>query len=180
MREQLVVAFVRAVMHGRDGLHRTVQLGLFTNAGATESTSYLTTGNVSFRCPEDRLPELQRAVETGLEAVVGRRTEVFLRSVDELTAIQAGEPFADPPLTTEHERLVTFLAAPPPADLDLPIIQGDGEVVVFAAGRRELFSVARKSDGSSRGPGGFIERALDARVTTRAWSTVERILTRLT
>ncbi len=179
MHDDVFVAFVRAVMHGRDGLHRTVLLDTFTMAGAIDATSYLTTGNVSFRSSPDRLDALRRTVEAGLGAVVSRPTEVFVRSLAELEAIQTRDPFADSPLAVEHERLVTFLPAAPPASLELPVVGFGGEVIVLGAGERELYSVSVTTNGHSRGPGGLIERSLGQRVTTRAWSTVDRILSRL-
>jgi uncharacterized protein (DUF1697 family) len=167
-------------MHGRNGLHRATLLDLFAAAGAQDARSYLTTGNVSFVARPAALRGMVPALEEGLEAVVGRRTEVFVRSVDELTALRALDPFAAPPLAVEHERIVSFLDAAPPA-LDLPLWSPRRDVVVFDAGPQELFSVAvRFPDGTSRGSGGLIERATGARVTSRAWSTVMRILTALT
>ena len=44
--------FVRAVMLGRDGLHRPVLLDCFRSAGADRPRSYLTTGNVTFTADE--------------------------------------------------------------------------------------------------------------------------------
>jgi uncharacterized protein (DUF1697 family) len=173
------VAFIRAVMHGRNGLHRATLLDLFGVAGATDATTYLTTGNVSFRASPSALPRLVSDLERRLEAVVGRRTEVFVRSVDELVALRDLDPFAAPPLAVDHECIVSFFAGPVPA-VELPIRSPRGDFVVFAAGPRELFSVAVKyPDGTSRGSGGTVERATGARVTSRAWSTVQRILARL-
>src|SRR6185295_2123196 len=77
------VAFVRAVMHGRNGLHRSTLLDLFAAAGAQDARSYLTTGNVSFAARPAALRRMVPALEHGLEAVVGRRTEVFVRPTEE-------------------------------------------------------------------------------------------------
>ncbi len=179
MPDDTHVGFVRAVMQGRDGLHREVLLDAFLDAGATDVVSYITTGNVSFRAPATAIDEIQDAVEARLEEIVGRRTELFVRSRAELDEIRRRDPFHDAPLAGEFERVVTFLPGAPPDDPPLPIRSPGGDVVVFGTGRRELFTVATKVDGQSRGPGGLIERALGQRVTSRAWSTVERILTRL-
>lgn len=179
MLDDTYVAFVRAVMVGRDGLHREVLLHAFLAAGATDVASYLTTGNISFRAPASTVGEIQSAVEVRLAEIVGRRTELFIRRHAELDELRRRDPFQDAPLASEFERVVTFLRGAPPDDLVLPITSSDGDVVVFASGRRELFTAAVKVDGQSRGPGGIIERAIDQRVTSRAWSTIERILTRL-
>lgn len=176
----LHVAFIRAVMHGRNGLHRATLLDLFAAAGAVDATSHLTTGNVSFRARPSALPRMVPELEGRLEAVVGRRTEVFVRSVDELVALADLEPFDAPPLTGDRECIVSFFADPVPL-VELPIWSPRRDFVVYAAGPRELFSVAVKyPDGTSRGSGGMVERATGRRVTSRAWSTVQRIVGRLT
>ena len=119
------------------------------------------------------------AIENSIARVVDRPTEVFVRSLTELVALRELEAFAAAPLRGAHERVVSFLPGPPPA-LELPIWSPARDLVVFAAAGRELFSVvARKADGTSRGPGGLIERVIGTRVTSRAWSTVERILAAL-
>jgi uncharacterized protein (DUF1697 family) len=173
------VAFVRAVMHGRAGLHRSVLIDCFEGAGAAEVQTYLTTGNVSFAARPAAVRGIARKAEAAIGEVVGRPTEVFVRTVDELLALQALDPFRVAPLTVEHERIVAFLDHEPA--VTLPIWSPSRDFVVFGTGPRELFSVAvRYPDGTSRGSGGLVERATGTRVTSRAWSTVERILAKVT
>jgi uncharacterized protein (DUF1697 family) len=173
------VAFIRAVMHGRNGLHRSTLLHLFAAAGAADASTFLTTGNVSFTARPAALRRMVPELEARLARVTGRPTEVFVRSVADLIALRDLDPFAAAPFTVEHERIVSFFAGAVPP-VDLPIWSPSRDVSVFGAARRELFSVAVKyPDGTSRGSGGIVERATGARVTSRAWSTVERILARL-
>jgi uncharacterized protein (DUF1697 family) len=173
------VAFIRAVMLGRDGLHRTTLLELCAAAGAADAASYITTGNVSFRARASSVRRIAALLELGIGEVVGRRTEVFVRSVDELLALRALDPFRAPPITVDHDRIVAFLDHQPA--VALPLWSPSRDFVVYAAGPRELFSVAVKyPDGTTRGSGGLVERATGTRVTSRAWSTVERILAKLT
>jgi uncharacterized protein (DUF1697 family) len=165
-------------MQGRDGLHRTVLVDCFERAGATDVQTYLTTGNVSFGARPAAVRGIVRKTEAAIGEIVGRRTEVFVRTVDQLVALRALDPFRAPPLTVEHERIVAFLDHEPA--VALPIWSPSRDFVVFGTGPRELFSVAvRYPDGTSRGSGGLVERATGTRVTSRAWSTVERILTKL-
>ena len=173
------VGFVRAVMLGRDGLHRSVLLNLFRDAGAANVVSYITTGNVSFDADLDGLDGLVSHAERGIERVVGRRTEVFVRAADALAAMQDDDPFQHQPLELPHEQAVAFFYDTVPDGLELPIRSPAGDVVVFAARRRELLSVSVRENGLSRGAGGLIEKATGERVTSRAWSTVERILDKL-
>ena len=176
---QPFVGFVRAVMLGRQGLHRSTLLELVAAAGTTDVRSYLTTGNVSFTARPSELTGTTARIEAALERVVSRRTEVFVRSVPELLALRELDVFRTAPLRGAHERVVSFLPGPVPV-LDLPWWSPARDLVVFAAADRELFSVAvRHADGTSRGPGGLVERVTGLRATTRAWSTVERVLSAL-
>jgi uncharacterized protein (DUF1697 family) len=166
-------------MHGRDGLHRTVLIDCFERAGAGDVQTYLTTGNVSFVARPPAVRGIVGTAESAIGEVVGRRTEVFVRTVDELLELRALDPFRVPPLTVDHERIVAFLDHEPA--VHLPIWSPSRDFVVFGTGPRELFSVAvRYPDGTSRGSGGLVERATGTRVTSRAWSTVERILAKVT
>ena len=78
------VAFVRAVMIGREGVHRSVLLAMFERAGATGTRSYISTGNVSFVVEPDRLDQLVTAVEADLERLLQRPTPVRALCVTDL------------------------------------------------------------------------------------------------
>ena len=169
------VAFVRAVMVGRDGLVRSRLIQAFEQAGAADVRSHLTTGNVSFVCEADAVTEITSGARDEIEATVGRTTELYVRSLAELTAMAESQPFARAPLEGPVDRSVSFVGEPVP-DIELPIESAAGDVIVFAAGVAELWSVSKIESGIARGPGGLIEAATRRRVTTRAWRTVTRIL----
>jgi len=82
--------------------------------------TYLTTGNVSFAARPAAVRGIARKAEAAIGEVVGRRTEVFVRTVDELLALQALDPFRVAPLTVEHERIVAFLDHEPAVTLPIP------------------------------------------------------------
>lgn len=179
MSAAIHVAFVRAVMIGREGLRREVLLGMFDRAGAAHPTSYLATGNVSFAVDPARLGEVVDAVEADLAALLGRATPLFVRTLDELRDLVASDPFADPPMPDVVGREVTMFRDRVPAHLDLPIESPRGDWVVFAAREREVLSVQRLVDGRTQSPGGRIERLAGQTATTRAIGTIERIVAKL-
>jgi uncharacterized protein (DUF1697 family) len=173
------VAFVRAIMIGREGLHRAVLLESFKEAGAANAVSHLTTGNVSFDAESSRVGDQITAVKRGVEAVVGRPTEIFVRTLEELIAMRDADPFQSPPLRDDYDCTVAFFADRVPDGVQLPIWSPTRDVVVFAAHERELFTVSARQNGLSRGSGGLIERLTGQRVTSRSWSTIQRVLARL-
>jgi uncharacterized protein (DUF1697 family) len=175
----IYVAFVRAVMIGREGLDRHVLLDMFDLAGATRSTSYISTGNVSFEAPPERVAAIVEQVESDLEHLLGRPTELFVRTLSELGHMRASEPFTPPPFDEPRDRVVTFFRDAVPEQQELPIVSQRGDFSVFLASGREVFSVTREIAGRTQAPGGVIERLAGERVTTRAWSTIERIVDKL-
>ena len=171
------VGFVRNVMIGREGLHRQVLLDLFSDAGAEAPRSYISTGNVSFSIPETDLPHLIASVEEGIATIIGRPEEVFVRRIRSLEHLVASDPFAGSPYPDTVERTVSFL--PPDADLStlvLPVESRSGRVCMFATTEEEVLSAGRSVGGRTEGAGGLVERTLGCRITSRAWSTVLRIV----
>lgn len=170
------VAFVRNVMIGREGLHRTVLLAAVAAASGEDPVSYISTGNVTFDLEPDQLAPFQSNLEHRIAAVIGRNEPVFIRTFAELAELHERNPFEPPPFPNVHERVVTFCPVPVAELVDLPHVTERGDLSIFAAHGCELFSANRLVDGRTRAPGGIIERMLGTRVTTRGWSTIERIV----
>ena len=164
-------------MIGREGLHRTVLVELFTQAGAVAPRSYISTGNITFSAPRRLLSQITGTVEAGIAAVIGRTETVFIRSIDYLAELVASEPFSDSPFPDPIERTVSFTASPiEPGRLDLPIVSRRTDVALFQATTGEVFVVGRLVDGKGGGGGGLVEKSVGQAVTTRSWNTVLRIV----
>lgn len=171
------VGFIRAVMVGREGLHREVILDIFRRAGAIDPASHLATGNVSFDLEPPQLVDLQDSVDGALSDVVGRRIEMFVRTVDHLRAIDADTVYGQAPFPDVRERLVTFFHEPPVFEaFEVPGLVQKERTAVLLIDHRDVFSVTREWEGQVGSPGGLFEKASGQRVTTRAWSTIEKIL----
>lgn len=170
------VGFVRNVMIGREGLHRVVLLDAVVAAGGVDPVSYISTGNVSFDLEPHGVDGFRDDLEERIEAVIGRHEPVFVRTLDELATLHRRNHFAEEPFDDVVERVVTFCPDSVEGRFDLPLILDKGRIAIFAAAGNELFSVNRLVAGRTRAPGGLIEKMLGAKVTTRAISTVERIV----
>lgn len=174
------VAFVRAVMIGREGLHRPVLLDMFERAGATDPVSYISTGNVSFSIEPAELDRVVDEVEAELERLLERPTPLYVRSLDELRSMLADDRFAQAPFDEVYARLVTFFRPTVPPAFELPMTAPSGDWSIFAGTTTELFSVTRAwPDRQPKDPGGVIQRTAGQLVTTRALGTIERIVTKL-
>jgi uncharacterized protein (DUF1697 family) len=170
------VAFVRAVMVGREGLHREVLTGIFDDAGGIGVRSHLATGNVSFDIAPDQLDQLVAGVEGEISRVVGRETPVFVRSQRQLGRLVASDPFSRQPYPKPRDLAVLFFRSQVPRSFGVPLELGDTQTV-FAKSRRELFvaTTDRSGGGHPGSPMGLIERLTAQKVTARAWSTVVRV-----
>lgn len=166
-------------MLGRDGLHRDVLLDIVERAGGSDSASYLTTGNVSFRAEPAALTEVAAAIRVGVERVVERPTPIMIRSKEHLVGLVEANPFANAPHPHPHARLVTMVDGTECHGLDLPIVSPQGDYHVFGVDGGEIFSITIDNGGRIRDPGGLIEKAVGEPVTTRAWGTIEKIVAKL-
>ncbi len=170
------VAFVRAVMHGREGLHKSVLTSIFEEAGAREVRTHLTTGNVSFDAAPAAIPTIVERTDRAITEVVGRAIESFVRTIDHLRAIPGREIFANAPFPDAEEEVVSFFHRPPELPWPVPHLVKSGRAAIFHVDGREVFSVHRTVDGHMESGAGLLERASGQRITTRGWSTIEKIL----
>ena len=173
---QRFAAFVRNIMVGRNGLTADALRHIVGAAGGDEPRSHLATGNLTFTASRPSLGSVQTAIEDSIESVLGRREDVLIRSVASLAAAVRADPFAAIMADDVYERCVTFLPSGPPATLSLPIETTRGDTVLFARRSDDVLSITRLVGGRPGQPGKYLESATGLRVTTRNWSTIERIV----
>ncbi len=108
------VALLRAVNVGGTGALPMARLrAIGEDAGLTRVRTYIASGNLL--CESDLAgPDLAELIEAGLEAVTGRRIEVFTRTLAELDAIIGSNPF---PGAQGSRHMVFFFAEAPLPDL---------------------------------------------------------------
>src|SRR3954454_15037707 len=105
------VALLRGVNVGGHTLKMGALKALFADLGLERVRSYIASGNVFFDTPdsEDRAA-LTARIEQHLEAKLGWPCAVMLRTVEELEAVVAGDPFAGIEKTDDNRFYVLFLA----------------------------------------------------------------------
>jgi len=173
---QRFAGFVRNVMVGRNGLSADVLLELVAKAGGHEPRSHLATGNLTFSASPKLLEVIRAGIEDSIESVLGRREDVFIRSVASLTSAVRSDPFAEMMVDDVYERCVTFVPTEPPVSLRMPMQTPRGDVVLFACRAGGVLSITRRISGRPGQPGRFLESTMGIRVTTRNWNTIERIV----
>jgi uncharacterized protein (DUF1697 family) len=86
------VALIRGINVGGNNLIKMQALkACFEQQGLRDVTTYIQSGNVVFASPK-RAPEIARRLEAALEAKLGCRTSIMLRSQKEMEAIVVRAP----------------------------------------------------------------------------------------
>ncbi|QDH69555.1 DUF1697 domain-containing protein [Marilutibacter alkalisoli] len=128
------ICLLRAVNVGGTGKLPMAELrALCERAGFSDVRTYIASGNVVLR---GTLPaqEVKTVLERALEARMGKRVGVMVRTPQEMQAVLQGNPFPD---AAPNRVLAVFLDAPPPADaLDAASGRKDERL---ALGRREIY-----------------------------------------
>jgi uncharacterized protein (DUF1697 family) len=144
----------------------------FEKAGFTDVRTVLGSGNVLFSARAASDGTLQRKAEAAMQEELGRTFATLVRSIDELQALIAADPFARYRLPAESKRIVTFLREPP-AQPPSRLPERDGARIHQVIGR-EVFSSYLPTP---KGPVfmSLIEKTFGEDVTTRTWETVKKV-----
>lgn len=170
--------FFRNLNLGRTNCPDRVQLeSAFMSAGAESAASFLTNGTLVFSSKNQASARevLAQACRT-LRSECGLREPAYLRKVDELAALVAGDPFRSVAPGSVYACCVSFLPArysEPPA---WPHSSARGDVEILDITKTEVFSISRQITKSPGSPNAFLEKLLGAPVTTRNWNTVVRLV----
>ena len=160
------VALLRAVNVGGTGaLAMTALKAIGVGAGFARVRTYIASGNLVFDS-EESSARVTAALEERLDAHMGKRVGVVLRSAGELRAVLDGNPFAAWPAKFTH---AIFLdRAPPPDALDRAINQAGEEMRL---GAREIYVRYPHGAGPSR-----LKIPAAAQGTARNMNTIARLV----
>jgi uncharacterized protein (DUF1697 family) len=168
------VALLRAINVGghvvrMDALRRAFESLSFTNV-----QTFIASGNVIFEYERTSGVELESAIETRLQKVLGYPVLTFVRSPAELTAIAEHAPFA----TDELEGAsvyVAFVKLRPSRAVIEKVMALRTELDDFHVRDREVYWLRRRVKERAGEPGPPLGRALGAPLTTRNITTVRKI-----
>jgi len=141
---------------------------VFTGAGAEDVSTYLQSGNVAFRHEEGDRSLLAHDIERAVEGAGLKNVAVALRTLDELDAIVALDPFGGL-AGQDVYRFVLFLRKRCAADLS-GLIYKDCSFVSQTP--TEVFMTSPKGLPRPANPNALIERATASPSTGRFWNVV--------
>ena len=164
------VVFLRAVNVGGTKIIKMEDLRkIFDSFGLRNVQTFIQSGNVIFDARDSRT--LEAKLEKQLEKTLGFRTEIFLRSMEEVDRIVKQHRFEPKEDETLH---VVFLKSEPEKSRIESLKQYNSEADEFAVIGREVYNLRHDRDRSIFS-NNFIEKIFHT-ATTRNMTTVKKIL----
>lgn len=168
-------AFLRGVNLGKRTVKSADLRAALEKLGLTEVRTLLASGNALFEAKESDRAKLRGRLETGLDAAFGFKVGVVLRTIEELDAMIASEPFARVDPKADCNFHVLLFAEPTADSLRIEPVAGDYEAA--RVDKDAIFFVAyKKPDGTYLGRSALGDRLKPiekAHLTTmRNWNTI--------
>ena len=153
------VAFLRGLNVGGAKLIKMDALkAAFERMGFKKVKTLLASGNVLFESGDADPAAVTLKIEKGLEKLLGLKSRITLRTIEELEVLEKSDPFKGVKVKPETRLWVTFLTEK---------ARGKGEVfTVF-----EVSTLRAGVDAMNN-----LDRTYGKSITTRSWNTVLRIL----
>ncbi|MGW8884017.1 DUF1697 domain-containing protein [Streptomyces sp. NPDC055749] len=172
----LYIAFLRGLNVPGRSVRMEYLRGLFTEMGFDSVRSYIQTGNVFFESGEDGREALGATIRTHLREALGYEVAVCLRTVPEVEALLALDPFKDLTVTDDMRCCVVFTTERIDPALELPLMSPKKDIEIVHTEPYEAFVVWHLINGKAPNAKGFQERVLGRDATTRFFHTVGKIL----
>jgi uncharacterized protein (DUF1697 family) len=171
-------AFLRNVNLGRPNSPTRAQLEeAFLESGAASAASFLVNGTLVFTLARgQRARAVAARARDAMRASCGLREPVFVRSVDELRALVASDPFVGHVAEGRDACCISFLGAPRKPLPTLPFVSVRADLELLRAEDTHVLSISRWVGKSAGSPNAWLERALGEPATTRNWRTVLRLV----
>ena len=144
----------------------------FEEAGFEDVKTVLSSGNVVFSARASGEKALAKKAEAAMEQRLGRSFAVIVRSIEDLHAILASDPYKKHRLAPDAKRVVTFLRSAPESKLSLPI-ELDGARILCIQGSEVFTAYVPSKRGAVFMT--LIEKTFGKEVTTRTWETIQKV-----
>lgn len=171
------VAFLRAINVGGHAVVKMAALReAFEAAGCKNVRTYIQSGNVVFDAPAKGHDALLKKIHARVTALVGVEASICFRTLEEIEALIASDPFAKYCDDPAAKLYVAFLADKPKVAAPFPASLPKEALEAIAIKGREVFVISRpKPDGSYGFPNISIEKACGVPATTRNWTTITKV-----
>ncbi len=138
--------------------------------------TYVQSGNVIFRTKAKNTAALAKKIENAVESKFGFRSEIVLRTAEEMRKAIAASPFAGRRDMEPGKLLVTFLAADPGSEAPAMLRSLKGYPEELHLLGRELYIYFPNGAGLSKLPWSSLAKMLKTTGTARNWNSVLKML----
>jgi len=169
------VAFLRAINVGGHVVTMDKLKTVFRSLGFDNVETFIASGNVIFESDKAADAALERRIATALEKTLGYEVATFVRSLDEIAAIAAHQPFPTAAHATARTFCVGFLAEPLTAEGERLLMAMKTEVDDFRVRGREVYWLCKTGQAESMFTNAGFEKRTKTRATYRNMNTVKRL-----
>jgi uncharacterized protein (DUF1697 family) len=171
-----IVSLLRGInVGGHNKIKMTELVDLYRSLHLAKPQTHIQSGNVIFGATEKHLEALARRIAGAIETKFQVKSEVILRTVTELEAVIARNPFAGRTDVEPAKLAVFFLSGDPAAEAPASLEKFSSAPEEFHLDRRHLYAYFPNGMGQSTIPQAKIERALKVPATARNWNTVRKL-----
>ncbi|MCX4759768.1 DUF1697 domain-containing protein [Streptomyces sp. NBC_01275] len=171
----LYIAFLRGINVPGRSVKMDHLRGLFRDMGFDSVRSHIQSGNVFFETDEEDRKVLADTIGAGLREALGYDVAVCLRTIPEVEALIALDPFKDVTVTEGMRCCVVFTTERIDPALELPLLSPKKDMEIIGASPYEAFVVWYLIKGRPPAAKGF-QRHLGHDATTRFFHTLVAIL----
>jgi uncharacterized protein (DUF1697 family) len=170
------VALLRGINVGKNRRMAMADLrALLTEAGHTNVSTHIASGNVIFETPERGAAAVEKSLEQAIEQRFGFAISVMVRSERQLAGVLDGNPFLERAADSGHLH-VGFLKAEPSAAEAKALAELDFGREEFALRGTEVYLHLPDGLGRSKMPTAVFDRALkQTPATVRTWKVVTKL-----
>lgn len=171
-----IISLLRGVNVGGNRLVKMAELvDLYKSLRLAGPRSHIQSGNVIFGTTEGDLEGLARRIEEAIERKFGMRSDVILRTSDEMKKVIESNPFAGRLEIPPNKLVVTFLTSAPGPEAQDTLRALPPAPEEFHLTGRDLYAYYPNGMSGSKTPQSAIDRATKVRGTARNWNTVTKL-----
>jgi uncharacterized protein (DUF1697 family) len=172
------VALIRNINVGQTNFPSRSQLvQAFLSAGTQNAVSFRSNGTVIFELdPAADLHAFQQRVADNLLRTSHFSEAIMIRALESIRAIVQQNPFSCIPGDGYTHQYMSFFDCEDVPEGLYPLESPKKDCLIFGGTIGEAFSLAREFNGKSGYPTPVLEKVLKTPVTTRSWTTMQRLV----
>jgi uncharacterized protein (DUF1697 family) len=171
------VALLRGInVGGNNRLSMESLQAICETLGHTSIRTYIQSGNVVFRTKRAKAEEIASALHAALEKTAGIKSDVVLRTREQLQSTVDKNPFRSRKDVPGNKLLVTFFDREPTTEAAAKVNSMKLPPEEFQLLGSDLYVFYPNGAGRSKFPAASVAKMLNASGTARNWNTVLKLL----